>query len=165
MPVTLRVRNPDAFERAILEYMGTRPTIRVSLSITGPAAAYALVWEWGSARLDKPGPKTMWGINPDGESVILTKTAPYGYIRTNIPKFRQIIREEFDMVDWAAVSVRNLKKTVMGVLQAAGERCAEVIAAAAPYDTGQLKEAILVAQSSPDETIDLLSVRPRLNFA
>ncbi len=97
MPVTLRIRNPAALEQQILDYVGTRPTIKISLSITGPAAAYALVWEWGSTRITKPGPKTTWGENPNGDRVILTKTAPLGYIRTNIPEFRKIIREEMEL--------------------------------------------------------------------
>lgn len=165
MPVTLKVRNPDALERQILEYLGARPTIRIGLVLTGPAAAYALVWEWGSSVLSKPGPKTTWGTNPNGETVILTKTAPYGYIRTNIPIFRKIIREELDTVDWAAVTVRSLRKTLNGVLASAAERIAHVIAEAAPYDSGQLYEAIEAMQPGPGEVTDLLSVRPRLNFA
>lgn len=164
MPVTLKIRNPDALEQQILDYVGSRPTIRIALRLNGPAAAYALVWEWGSAQLTKPGPKTTWGTNPDGETVILTKTAPYGYIRTNIPKFRVIIREEFDLVDWAAVSLRSLRSTLQKVLESAAERIAHVIAEAAPYDTGQLYDAIEFAQAGPEETEDLLSVRPRLNF-
>ncbi len=164
MPVTFKIRNPDSLERQILSYVGTRPTIRIGLRLNGPAARYALVWEWGSSVLSKPGPKTTWGTNPDGETVILTKTAPYGYIRTNIPTFRKIIREEMDLVDWAGVSVRSLRKTLQQVLESASGRIAHVIAEAAPYDTGQLYEAIETIQPGPGIE-DLLSVRPRLNFA
>jgi hypothetical protein len=161
MPVSLKIRNPDFFERAVLEGVGIRPTIRIGLTISGPASAYALVWEFGSSRISKPGPKTTWGINPDGEVVILTKTAPYGFIRTNIPKFRQIVREEMDAVDWAGVRIRRIRETMLAVLEEAAQRCAEVIAESAPYDTGQLKEAIEVAQIG-ETTTDLLTIRPRL---
>ena len=162
MPVSLKIRNPGAVEDAILDGIGARPTIKISLSITGPASQYALVWEWGSVRLSKPGPKTTWGENPDGDRVILTKTAPYGYIRTNLPEMRKIIREEFETVDWAGVPLRKIGKTVTETLELAGGRIAELIAQSAPYDTGELREAIEVARVSPDETVDLLSVRPRL---
>src|SRR5580765_2079633 len=55
--------------------------VRGGVISEGDAAAYALVWEWGNARQTKEGPKTVRGINPDGQPVWLSIQAPYGYIR------------------------------------------------------------------------------------
>lgn len=141
MAVTLRVKNLDRMADSLRKAAGTRPSVRFGLNITGPAAAYALVWEFGRVGI-KPGPKTTWGTNPDGERVVLTKTAPRGYIRVNRAKYRKFVREEMKKIQWSRMNISQVRGAVEWALQKAAARCADLIADTAPYDTGDLRSAI-----------------------
>ena len=112
------------------------------VKVTGPATAYALVWEFGSARLSKPGPKTTWGVNPNGDTVILTLTAPNGFIRVNRQEYIKILREEFNRVSWSKIPIVEWGAQAKAVVEEASIRCALLIRDTAPEDTGQLKDAI-----------------------
>lgn len=164
MPISLQVKNIDKLVASFAAGVGARPTIRMGLQIVGPAAKYALVWEWGSSTLSAPGPKTTWGINPDGDIAILTLTAPYGYIRVHKPEFRQIIREELKKINWAGVKPSQLRKRASVALAAAMVRCAALVSESAPYDTGELSTAIVaITQDSGGGALeDTLTVRPRV---
>jgi hypothetical protein len=166
--VTLRVKNIDTVASAIYTAGTTRPRISTQVVISGPAAAYALVWEYGSLRLSKPGPKTQWGMNPDiGEFRILTKHAPQGYIRVNKHMYRQFVREEMAKIMWGRVALKNISSMVESVLTAAGARCADLIANTAPIDTGALRDAIrAVPGTGPGEgtpAVDTSVIRPVLH--
>lgn len=168
MGVTVKVKNVEKFVAQFRFGLGARPTIHVSLKITGPAAAYALVWEWG--RVDvSPGPKTVWGTNPDGRTTVLTKTAPYGYIRVNKEKFRQIVRAEMKKVRWDTVSPRQIPNMVFWALTKAAPLIADLIAETAPVDTGQLRDAIralvIIGPGGTQQVVDVVKVRARLKRA
>lgn len=64
-------------------------TMASGVKVVGPAVGYALCWEWGSARIKKPGPKTLWSTNPEGQPAILTRTAPFGFVRVNRTAYKQ----------------------------------------------------------------------------
>ena len=165
MSVSLRIKNLDAFCSQFDMGMGTRPSVRLGLIITGPASAYSQVWEWGRVDIN-PGPKTMWSQNPDGDRVVLTKTAPFGWIRVNRQKYRDYVREELAKIQWNRVKLNQIPAMVNWALTKAASRCADLMAATAPYDIGQLRDAILALSiSSGDEqqvTTDALSLRVRM---
>jgi hypothetical protein len=165
MAVTLRIKNLDAFVSQFDMGQGTRPSVRLGLMLTGPAARYGLVWEWG--RVDcNPGPKTLWGTNPDGETTVLTRTAPRGWIRVNRQQYRNFVREEMAKIQWHRIQVKQIPSLVDWALRKAAARCADLMAQTAPYDTGQLREAIrALSIATGDEvqiTNDALSVRVRM---
>jgi hypothetical protein len=164
MAVTLKVKNLDSLRDKFKMGLGARPTVRMGIILQGPAAAYALVWEFGRVDIN-PGPKTQWGTNPDGETVVLTKTAPYGYIRVNRAKYRQFVREEFYKQSWKGIKPNQIPKVVQALLARAADKCAELIAQTAPEDTGELKSEIRAVElTGPvnQETTDRLSIRPRV---
>jgi hypothetical protein len=165
MAVTLRVKNIDAFTKQFDMGLGVRPTVRVNLTLTGPAAAYSAVWEWGRVDVN-PGPKTLWSTNPDGDRVVLTRTAPFGWIRVNRQQYRNFIREELAKIQWHRVKPKQIPGLVQWALQKAASRCADLMAATAPYDTGQLRAAILalsiITGDEQQVTFDTLSLRTRV---
>src|SRR4051812_13207421 len=110
MPLSMQIKNLDKLAAAFDEGVGARPTVNMGVRVVGPAAAYAMVWEFGAAWLSKPGPRTTWGVNPAGEVVILTLTAPMGYIRIHRPEFRRIVREEMDLIAWSELGPRQIRK-------------------------------------------------------
>ena len=165
MGVTLRVANIDKFISQFDMGLGVRPSVRVSLTLTGPAAAYGLVWEWGRVDIN-PGPKTQWSTNPDGERVVLTRTAPFGWIRVNRQQYRNFVREEMAKIQWHRIKITQIPAMVNWALSKAAGRCADLMAATAPYDTGQLHDAILalsvVSGDVQQTTTDAHSVRVRM---
>lgn len=164
MSVTLKVRNIDSITKLFDMGLGARPTIGLQLVVQGPAAAYALVWEWGRVDIN-PGPKTMLSTNPDGDQAVMTITAPNGFIRVNRAKYRVIVREEFAAVAWNKVKPANIPKQVRLLLKRAALRCADLIAETAPIDSGDLRYAIRAAEERDDvlqETSDRITIRPRV---
>jgi len=123
------------------EFKNLKQTIEVGVSVDGPAAAYAEVWEWGNARQTKQGPKTVLGVNPNGESVWLSSQAPHGYIRVNESRYVDIVKIGLGTVTFkgptAQEIVSELEKTGVKMM----EQIAEVVAETAPVDTGQLSES------------------------
>lgn len=162
MSVTLRVKNLDKLVAQFDMGMGARPMVRVLIVIRGPAAKYAFTWEWGRADC-KPGPKTLWGTNPDGEERVLTRTAPSGFIRVNRAKYRQIIKEELQAVPFYKIPLSQYPRHIKQALGRAADRCGALIAETAPVDTGQLREAIVaVAISNGSRAVDEVGVRPNI---
>jgi len=123
-------------------YGDISPQITGGVKVVGPPAAYALVWEWGSVRLTKPGPKTTWGENPAGERVILTITAPYGYIRVNKFQYIHILKEEVQNARLNKVSPDNWENALKDAMSRAEIRCALLISSTAPIDSGDLRTSI-----------------------
>ena len=167
MSVSLRCRNLDHLADLFDMGLGARPTIRMNLNITGPAAAYALVWEWGRVDI-KPGPKTVYGMNPYvGDVVVLTKTAPYGYIRINRTKYIQYVRQELGKIVWKNLKPAEIPSKVDWALRKAAERCADLIAETAPFDTGQLRDAIRAVSVTTGQEVeavnDIMSFRLRVH--
>ena len=116
--------------------------VSVGIYSEGAAAAYALVWEWGNARQTKKGPKTTRGINPDGEEVWLTITAPSGYIRVNILKYWDIIDQEMGKIDFSQPG-NTINKQLKRAADKISDRIVKVIQDTAPEDHGDLKESIV----------------------
>lgn len=124
--------------------------IRGGVTVEGEAAAYALVWEWGNIRQTKEGPKTVKGMNPDGEEVWLSTQAPFGYIRINEPMYFQILQDKLGTVDFSDVeSAKQILDEMKRASAEAGELIAEIIREHAPVDSGQLREEIQAAD--PDD--------------
>jgi len=149
MAVTMRVRNIDALtERMALGY--TKAHIRMRVIVRGPAAAYSRIWEFG--RVDcQPGPKTEYNTNPDGETRVMTITAPHGFVRVNKLRYREIIKEEMRKVKFSKLKPSQWNPAMQMVFDKAAKRCAELISETAPYDTYALQTAI-VARTADDTT-------------
>lgn len=142
--------------------LGARPTIRMQVTIGGKPAAYAFVWEWGRVDIN-PGPKTMWGTNPAGETAVMTITAPSGFVSVNRLRYREIIKEELYAIPFYKLSLRQFPKAIKEALVRAANRCGALIAETAPVDTGDLREAI-VAFDVPNgpKAVDSIGLRARI---
>lgn len=130
--------------------------VRGGVISEGDAAAYALVWEWGNARQTKEGPKTVKGINPDGEEVWLSVQAPFGYIRIHEPDFIRIIENKLEEIDLSdAVTGKQVRQEMMKASSAAAEQIADMLREFAPKDKGGLRESIGPADpNDPDLAIE-----------
>ncbi len=126
-------------------------TVEAGLLATGDAAAYAEVWEWGNARQTEQGPKTVLGINPDGETVWLSTQAPMGYIAIHTDKYMMIIQDELGKL--ALKGGEGTKAELVGVAHQAMERIKEVVQETAPVDTGQLRDSFQVVDDG-DSALD-----------
>jgi bacteriophage HK97-gp10 putative tail-component len=138
------------------EQASNKGPVRGGVVSEGDAAAYALVWEWGNARQTKEGPKTVLGINPDGEQVWLSIQAPFGYIRINEPEYVHIVMQELDRMDLSDTeNADDILAEMQKASAVAGERIAELIRQVAPIDTGALRESIQAADPrDPDLAVD-----------
>lgn len=162
MAVTLRVKNVDALtERLALGK--TRARITLGIQLNGPAAEYGLIWEWGKVSI-QPGPKTLWSTNPDGEEVVLTKTAPFGYIRVNRTMYRRYIKEEVAKINFHGLPPSQWNPQLEKALNRAAKRCANLIAETAPEDSGELKNEIREAEIVDTSNVDALSIQKRLSL-
>ncbi|SRR6266403_2434248 len=130
--------------------------VRGGVVSDGDAAAYALVWEWGNARQTKEGPKTVKGMNPDGEEVWLSIQAPFGYIRIHEPDFIRIIEEKLGAIDFSkAISAKEVRDEMKKASSSAAEMIAEIIRETAPIDSGDLRESIQAADpEDPDLAVE-----------
>jgi hypothetical protein len=114
--------------------------VQGGVMVDGDAVPYSLVWEWGEVR--QPGPKTMWGVNPDGETRVMTKTAPMGFIRIHHQDYIQILREEAKRITWSNTPMDQWEEKLKEVAITVGRRCAQLISDSAPIDTGLLRASI-----------------------
>lgn len=143
MSVTVQVEGLDRLARAFKDLPAQ---MDAGVKVVGERnTAFALLWEWGSAQLS-PGPKTLWSVNPIGEEVILTRTAPYGYIRVNRQRYLEIIQDEYAKINWASIEPANLEAATVAMMDKASIRCAQLISQTAPIDTGELRENIVPAR-------------------
>lgn len=115
--------------------------VMIEITSEGPAAAYALVWEWGNVRQTKEGPKTTLGINPNGERVWLTIQAPRGYIRVLTPQFHRIVKDELSHMK----VLGSTKKKLTTVANKIGRRMLKLLKDTVPVDTGDLHDSLKVS--------------------
>jgi hypothetical protein len=124
--------------------------VRGGVVSEGGAAAYALVWEWGNARQTKQGPKTVKGVNPDGEEVWLSIQAPSGYISIHESEYVQIIQYQLGATDFSeATTGKEIRAEMKRASTAAARMIAELIRDFAPVDKGALRDSIEAAD--PDD--------------
>jgi hypothetical protein len=132
------------------EQAAAQGPVRGGVVSEGDAAAYALVWEYGNARQTKEGPKTVKGMNPDGEEVWLSVQAPFGYIRIHEPDFIRIIEDKLSAMDFSdAVTGSDVRNEMKRASFEAAEQIAELLKTFAPIDKGGLRESI--GPADPDD--------------
>jgi hypothetical protein len=138
------------------EQASVQGPVRGGVISEGDAAAYALVWEWGNARQTKEGPKTVLGMNPEGERVWLSIQAPFGYIRIHEAEYQRIVLEQLGNVDLSEADTGNeILAEIKKASIKASQQIAEIIKDAAPIDTGALRESIKAAEpDDPDLDIE-----------
>jgi hypothetical protein len=141
----------DGLEEFLESLKDLDQVVESGLVASGPAAAYAEVWEWGNARQTKQGPKTVMGINPDGETVWLSTQAPMGYISIHSDAFIGIVQEE--MTKLALAGGEGTNEELRQVTVNAMNRIKEIVAEHAPVDTGQLRDCLTVVEDG-DASLD-----------
>lgn len=122
------------------------------LMATGPAAAYAEVWEWGNARQTKQGPKTVLGVNPDGDTVWLSTQAPMGYIAIHTDKYLAIIQSE--IIKLALEGGTGGRNELKAIVRSSLEQIKEVVSEHAPVDSGQLRDCFRVVEDGDPDLDD-----------
>lgn len=145
MPLSLFPNIADLYKKLGVfaeELADVDEEITVGIVSEGEASAYANVWEWGNVRQTKKGPKTTRGINPNGEEVWLTIQAPYGYIRVNEMKYRQIMIAEVDKVDFGLTDGHKLDKQLKAALLRIDKKILKVLQDTVPVDTEALKDSL-----------------------
>jgi hypothetical protein len=142
MPVTMQILGLEKLDRLFADFSNE---LKGGVKVIGAAAAYALVWEWGSVRITKPGPKTTWGTNPAGAKVVLTITAPAGYIRINRMEYIKILKQEVQAAHMSKVQPQNWENALKDALSRAEIRCSLLISGTAPIDSGDLRMSIVPA--------------------
>jgi hypothetical protein len=158
MAVTLRVKNIDKLTERIA--LGTaRPRIRMQIIVRGPAARYALIWEWGRITCE-PGPKTMYSDNPAGETRVMTITAPHGFIHIHKNEYKTIIKEEMRKIKFKTLKPSQWNPAVQAAFDRAAKRCANLISNSAPYDTYRLQTAIV--SRLPEDASPLIAEKGKL---
>jgi len=128
----------DSFEQA-----SEKGPVRGGIASEGEAAAYAMVWEWGNARQEKKGPKTVLGVNPDGETVWLSTQAPLGYIRIHEAEYVRIIEDQLGAADFG--SLETGKEVLGGMVKAslkAANMITELLREYVPVDSGDLRDSL-----------------------
>lgn len=163
MAVTLKFKNLDKVVESLKSGVSTKPVIKMGVKVSGSAAPYSLVWEYGRVSCN-PGPKTLWSINFLGETVVLTKTAPQGFIHVNVSSYRQFIREEMKSA-LASAKSNGIYNAVRKALAQAAQRCADLMSKTAPIDKGDLRSEIKSADFSVvgmDTTTEGLRIRTLL---
>jgi hypothetical protein len=124
-----------------LEQLEKEP-VAAGVGVEGPAAAYALVWEWGNARQHQIGPRTTLGINPDGERMYLSLQAPRGYIRVNEPLFWIAAMNEMNKVGYRGTTPQEVRAELEKTAERICNRIRDILQEHVPVDTFQLHDAI-----------------------
>ena len=125
---------------AVLAQVPSR--IQAGVKIVPPGSGYAYVWEYGSARIKKPGPKTMWSTNPLGQRAILTIQAPQGWVRVNRQRYEAILKDKVSKINWSQVGPNGWRDALQNAANEAAEESAVVMQETAPVDSGQLRSDI-----------------------
>lgn len=148
----------DDIDTASLDDLLNLMNVSGGVVVLGPAAAYALVWELGSLRLKKPGPRTVWGKNRDGQRRIMSSQAPEGYVGIIADKFWPVIEEALSHVDYGSKAIQIQLEVAM---DNASQKIASMVRDLAPVgDTGDLRTGIQGVDSSDDvleSSVDLIS--------
>lgn len=135
----------------LAELEGMDEPVIGGVGVYGSAAAYALVWEYGAPppwRMKKPGPKTLWGTNPLGETKIMTRTAPEGYIAIHEDDVWPILEEELGKVKFSSGTTDGIRLELEVAVDNAGQRLARLISDSAPVDSGDLRSQIQYIDSA-----------------
>jgi len=138
--------NTDELDILLLELAEQNKLTEAGVKVEGPAAAYALVWEWGNARQTKPGPKTVKGINPDGSRVFLSIQAPRGYIRVNSSLYAAALKQELAKVKFTGTSTGAVSTQLEKAAIRTVRRIRDIIKAHAPVDSGELQNDIKIVE-------------------
>lgn len=136
------LRQLDTF---IKELTDIDEVVQFGIVSEGDAADYALVWEWGNVRQTKAGPKTTWGVNPNGSGAWLTIQAPTGYIRINTPLYWAIVFREMDKVKFTGA--RDGSKIDAQIRKASiriSKKILKVIQDTVPIDKGDLRDSLKI---------------------
>lgn len=134
----------------LAEFDGLSEPIKGGIGVFGSAEAYALVWEYGSNRTH-PGPKTLWGTNPLGETKIMTKTAPEGYISIHESEMWPILAEEIAKVKFSSKTADGIRLELEVAIDNASQRFARIVSDSAPVDSGDLRSQIQYIDSGDKE--------------
>ena len=143
----------ENLDEVLLELDAHDMTSFAGVASVGEPAGYALVWEFGSARVASLGDRTCIGTTPDGRSVILSVQAPFGYIAINEPLYWKIIEEELQGIDFAQTNAADLAKEFDRVMFRVAEKIVPIIAEAAPKDSGALADSITAVEPN-DPVLD-----------
>jgi hypothetical protein len=125
-------------------------TISGGVAVYGPAAAYALVWEYGAPppwHIKKPGPKTLWGTNALGETKIMTRTAPDGYIAIHHDDLWPLLEKELSYVKFSSKNEDGIRLELEVAVDNATQAWARMISDSAPVDSGDLRSGIDYVES------------------
>jgi hypothetical protein len=140
---TLSIERLDEF---LLEFAEHDKEISVGVAATGDAAAYAEVWEWGSARQTKPGPKTVLGTNPSGEQVWLSIQAPFGFVSIHENDFWDALSQELERAKFSSTNPKDITTEIQKAGVRAMKLCKQLLQDSAPVDTGQLRDSFQVIE-------------------
>lgn len=153
MPLTVRVGGIDRITAALSSLPSK---VDVGIAATDELNYIkAMVWDLGYVhRTIKPGPKTMWSVNVYGDPKVLTITAPTGFIRVNRRIYLSIVRQELANANFSRTPLSAWPKLIETAMTNAAQRCLEVIVAAAPVDTGELRESLVVTVGNSSATYD-----------
>lgn len=131
----------DKLDEFLLEFIEHNKEITAGVASLGPAAAYSEVWEWGNVRQTKPGPKTVLGTNPDGETVWLTIQAPFGYIKINENQYWEVLKLELKKVKFSGTNPKEITQELEAAAKRAVKTICQIIADHAPEDKGDLRKS------------------------
>lgn len=117
--------------------------ISSGVGVFGPAAAYALVWEFGNLRQHQQGPRTVMGVNlATGAQVWMSSQAPWGYVRASEADMWLVIEEEIKKARLGNTRA-EVWKQLNEVATRIAVKCSRIIREAAPEDSGELKSNII----------------------
>jgi hypothetical protein len=122
----------DDLDEFLLELAEHDKEITAGVAATGEAAAYAEVWEWGNMRQSKEGPRTVLGVNPDGEDVWLSFQAPAGYISIHENQYWDILKQELKKVKFKSKTAQGITKELQSASVRAMKRIIPIISDSAP---------------------------------
>jgi hypothetical protein len=140
--LTLELTGLGALENLLRSLPGR---VEAGVKVSGEAASYALVWEWGRVGI-KPGPKTMYSTNPNGEERVLTITAPHGWIRVNRTRYEQLLKEKTQGLKLSTYPPEQWQGLLQQIVETAAEESMEIMRETAPEDTGLLKSSLEVVR-------------------
>lgn len=141
----------DSLNTFLADYQNLK-NVKAGVAVYGSAAAYALVWELGSLRAKKPGPKTVWGTNRYGDRIIMSSQAPEGYVGIVEDQFWPIIEAELDKINFSQ-PVQALQVEMEVAFDNASIKIAQLIRSGAPADSGDLRSQIQAVNTDESDVL------------
>jgi hypothetical protein len=120
--------------------------VESGVASVGPAAAYALVWEWGNMRQAEKGPNTVLGTNPAGDKVWLSIQAPRGWIAINEPRMWRAIDEELDKLEFNGEDEFHISTQLEALSERVSIRLLDILKDTVPIDSGDLQSSLRVVE-------------------